>query len=426
MVRIVLDEWCGICTIFPGMKLSSHTRIPIRFGKTLLLVFGGIFLIHCTGENINSPAKTMQPFQVNENFILRTGEVYPVKGIVYVPGFPGYLPWEIEKSTHLPAPVKTRIRSDLEGIRETGANTVRLWGAPRYCYEAIRELGGLAILQTIWIDAMAPDFQNESLKRQTREYIRFVVDRIHSVFQEPPLIGYLVGNELEQSSILSTNRAHPEVSIFSGAYIKTDSSRTATECFLAEMAEYIISYSVEMYNYRPLVSYANDIRTFESLKTPFLDFQSQNAYSYAVPYYRPEQTPGSTSGTLYQGWIETLKTAQSNQPLLISETGLSVSPGSPHTGPPNYGYGGNTEAEQAAGILQNLQDIETAGYPIAGVIVHEFLDSWWKYGRDDSFIHEPGDPEEWFGLVSLHPDGDWFATWPRAAFYTVQSHWTVN
>lgn len=362
---------------------------------------------------------------MNANHILWHGEPLHVRGVVYVPGYPGFLPWEIEQKHNLPDKLTDRMQEDLRGIAEMGANTIRLWGAPAICYEILREHHELAILQTIWIDPNVPDFQDEACKSQVRAYIRTVVDRVHGVFRhDPPVLGYLLGNELSRESILSTDSAYPEIHSYTGNHIRMDSNRTASECFLAEMADYLIEYSVDTYQFRPLVSYANDIRTSEILQTPFLDFQSQNTYSYAVPYYRPEQTPGSATGTLFQGWLETVRALHPDHPLLVTETGLSVCPQAPHRGPPNYGYGGNTEREQASGILQNLTDIETAAQPIAGVIIHEYLDAWWKSGLADSYLHEPDDVEEWFGLVALQPQGDWYTTIPRTVYYALKSQWS--
>ena len=55
----------------------------------------------------------------------------------------------------------------------------------------------------------------------------------------------------------------------------------------------------------------------------------------------------------------------------------------------------------AAADLRALDDVATAGEPLAGVVVHEFLDAWWKFGYEDSFTQDPDDVEEWFGLVRL-------------------------
>jgi hypothetical protein len=170
------------------------------------------------------------------------------------------------------------------------------------------------------------------------------------------------------------------------------------------MADYIKTYDKIKSGKIPLVSYANDIRE-PNLNTGFLDFQSENAYSYAVPFYRPQTKPGSVSGTQFQGWIEEVKARVPSKPLLITETGLSVSPLVGHVGPPAYGYGGNTENEQADGILSNLQDIETSAFPTAGVCIHEYQDAWWKYEAEDSKTQDPADIEEWFGLVKIQDNG---------------------
>jgi hypothetical protein len=342
-------------------------------------------------------------FSTDRDYILKDGEPYPIRGVVYVPGYPGYVPWDIETAAALPEKLRKSIDRDIAQIAAMGANTIRLLGAPRYCYESIRQAGNLYILQTLWIDTEVSDLHDPQFKETTRGYIRSVIDRIHGVYTNhaPPVIAYLVGNELSASTIQATNAAHPELHGYAGSYITTGQNLNASEVFLAEMADYVKQYEHDRYGVTHLVSYSNDIREADLLDTPFLDFRSHNTYSYAVPYYRPGTAPGSVSGTLLQGWIEELKARFPDRPLLLTETGLSVSPNAPHVGPPDYGYGGNTEAEQAAGLLQNIADMETASSPIAGVIVHEFLDAWWKYSLEDSYSHDPNDVEEWFGLIRL-------------------------
>jgi len=363
-------------------------------------------------------------FTVDSDFIYKDGERFDLRGVVYVPGEPGYLPWEIEPMASLPADVIARIDADLAGIKALGANSVRLWGAPGYCYEAVRELGGLDILQTIWLDAEVVDFQDAAFKTQSKTYIRTVVDRVYDAYpnDDPPIVAFLVGNELSEASILSTNQAHPEITSFTGNYFLAENVN-ASEAFIAEMADYLRTYEWQTYGRTTLISYANDIRTVDLVDTPFLDFRSQNVYSYAVPYYRPETLPGSASGTLYQGWIEELKYMHPGVPLLVTETGLSVSPNAVHVGPPNYGYGGNTEAEQAAGILQNLADLQSASISVAGVTIHEYLDAWWKFGLEDSLSQDPDDIEEWFGMVRLVSYGAGYSTEPRPVYDAVRDLW---
>lgn len=417
--------------------MTPECKIP-----TIILI---IFLQGCGGANSENPTSaslttshqqqiSSEPpttpislgnqFSANVDYIFKDGERLDIKAMVYVVGEPGYLPWDIEVMPELPAVLQARIDADLTGIKAIGANTVRLWGAPAYGYQAIKALGGLDILQTIWLDGTVEDFQSNAFKDASKNYIKTVVDRIYSAYPDnnPPIVAFLVGNELSEASILSTNQAHPDITAFYGNhFFATDIN--ATEAFIAEMADYLRTYELETYNKASLISYANEIRTVHLIDTPFLDFRSQNVYSYAIPYYRPDTQLGSTSGTLYQGWIEELKFMHSSLPLLITETGLSVSPNAEQNGPPNYGYGGNSEADQKSGITQNLQDINSATINIAGVTIHEYTDAWWKFSLQDSYTQDPNDIEEWFGVVRIVEENGIYTTKPRPVYYEIQSIW---
>lgn len=416
-----------------NVKLSFLKIIPY---KQFLLFALLIFLMSSCSNSIENEntvddieiveESNGNSYSVDNNFILKNDIPLSIKGVVYVPGYPGYLPWEIEQSISLPNNLKESITNDITNIKALGANTIRFWGAPKHCYTALQNVGELNFIQTIWIDGSYPDFQDPDFKETTKTYIRNVIDRIYSVFtnNDPPLIAYLIGNELSELSIQSTDAAHLEITNFSGNYISTTTSVSATEAFIAEMADYVKSYEFEYYGNVSLVSYANEIRTSDIIDTPFLDFRCHNAYSYAVPYYRPNTLVGSNSGTLFQGWVEEIKLKYPNMPLLITETGLSVSPNANHIGPPNYGYGGNTTSEQETGLLQNISDINTTALPIAGLCIHEYLDAWWKFGLEDSFSQDPNDIEEWFGIVRLTPSGNWYNTETRDSYLAIKEIWT--
>ncbi len=401
----------------------------IKIQDYILLIF---ILISCSqDDDFNAPINNnpndsiITGFGTNEHYILKDGEILDIKGVVYVPGYPGYLPWEIEQNTSLPPNLKASIDNDIANIKAMGANTIRFWGAPKYCYTALKNIGGLNFLQTIWIDGEYPDFQDPSFKSITKSYIRSIIDRVYSVYnnEKPPLIAFLIGNELSKNSILATDALHPEINEYKGEYISTSNNISASKAFIAEMADYVKSYEFETYGNSSLISYSNDIRTSDYFDTPFLDFRCHNAYSYAVPYYKPSTSPGTNSGTLFQGWVEEIKSEYPNMPLLITETGLSISPNAAHIGPPNYGYGGNTEVEQSTGLLQNISDIQTAALPIAGLCIHEYLDAWWKFGLEDSYSQDPDDIEEWFGMVSLKQSGDWYDSEFRTSYQSIKARW---
>lgn len=396
-----------------------------------LIIFSFLVFGSCTKENAGR--KALQPiapvvehYTVNNHFILKNDVPFVVKGVVYVPGYPGTLPWETEVNTNLPLPFSNSIYQDLINIKAMGANTIRLWGAPKNCYESIKAIGGLAILQTIWINGDQVDFQDSAFKVNTKTYIRTVIDRIYSVYplKNPPIIAYLIGNELSTSSINSTNLAHPTINSYQGVNIYTNRNINATEAFIAEMADYVKEYEFTSYGRKSLVSYSNDIRTADKIDTDFLDFRCHNVYSYAVPEYRPLTQPGSGSGSLFQGWMEELKGRYPSMPLLITEMGLSVSPQANHIGAPNYGYGGNTEQEQAEGLVKNWQDLRSCNWPIAGACVHEYLDSWWKFGLQDSYTQDPYDVEEWFGLTKIISSDGWYITTFRPSYWSLKQIWS--
>jgi hypothetical protein len=95
-----------------------------------------IALISCKKDNDNPinndtndtiPAEVL--FSVNEHYILKNDIPFQVRGVVYVPGYPGHMPWDTEVSVNLPAQLNTSIAFDLYNIQEMGANTVRFWGS---------------------------------------------------------------------------------------------------------------------------------------------------------------------------------------------------------------------------------------------------------------------------------------------------------
>jgi hypothetical protein len=403
---------------------SMNNTGPI-FNFALLAPLACMLLLFASCDTLNEKTRTNNSFSVDNHFVLQNGTPLEIRSVVYVPGYPGYLPWEIEQSLSLGDELEESIGQDIANIKALGANTIRFWGAPAYCYRALKSAGGLYFIQTIWIDGEAPDLQSSLFKEMTKSYIRSVIDRIYSVYtdNDPPLLLYLLGNELSETSILATDAAHPEINSYQGEQISTTSNISASEAFLAEMADYLKSYEDENYGNIPLVSYANFIYTADIIDTPFLDLRSHNVYPYDIPYRRPGTIVGSATGTLCQGWVEELKLRYPNIPLLISETGLSVSPNAVHAGPPHYGYGGNSEAEQAAGLLERITDINSAILPIAGLCFHEYLDAWWKFGQQDSHSQDPDDVEEWFGLTRFIEADEWYETEYRPSYAAIRQVW---
>jgi hypothetical protein len=125
------------------------------------------------------------------------------------------------------------------------------------------------------------------------------------------------------------------------------------------------------------------------------DFAAYNAY-----IYNPVTISASHG---YAGYLSFLKNNRSaNMPMIISEFGLSVSPGAPN---PDYGYGGNTPEQQVSGNLLMYRELIDAGSQ--GGCVFQYHDGWWKGGNEN--VHDPV-AEEWFGLIEFSGLSDPYGT----------------
>ncbi len=371
----------------------------------LLIVFVSLYILIDLSQLVNcSEVKNTNMFTVNKNYFYYDGKKFLVKGINYNPEYPGEFPWDISNLNPLPEKTKKRIQQDIKDIKSLNANTIRIWENPGVIYEYAKK-EGLFIFQTIWIDGAIKDYHSPAFKLSQKKYIRFMVDRVHNVNgadYSDIIIAYPVGNELSEESIMTTDTKHPEINHYNGKYTSAPYPSTPTECFIAEMSDYLKDYEQEKYGKTHLVTYINHVVTDSILKCGFLDFLAFNGFSNSVPEFS-KNPPGSKTGTDYQGWLEKLKSWHPNKPVLITEFGLSTAPDLPKCGPPNYGYGGNTEDDQADGIAQMWQDISTCRDSLAGGIVFEFNDGWWMVSADvtDKNMHDEDDGEEWFGIISI-------------------------
>lgn len=99
-----------------------------------LIIWLSLGILSCKKQSTkNEESKNVQiKFTTNQHYILKNNVPLNIKGVVYVPGYPGFLPWDIEKSQNLTENLKTSIYKDLKNIKSLGANTIRFWGAPKY------------------------------------------------------------------------------------------------------------------------------------------------------------------------------------------------------------------------------------------------------------------------------------------------------
>lgn len=281
------------------------------------------------------------------------GERFYVKGVGWDPARPGEMPWERVFR-------EDEVRDDFDRIRAGGFNTVRTWAAMRPEELALAAKADLKVVQGIWVepdgDFADPAFREETLRRVARE--------VKESRWSPAIIAYLVINEPRATAVAAAGL-------------------DATRSFLREVAA-----TVRALDPSAPIGYAS-WPGMEGLDDELFDFTAFNLYPH-----RPVVVMDELG---LPGYVKLLRERVARgRPLLVSEFGLSVSPQS--TVP---GRGGASIEEQANGLCALAEAHRLGG--AAGSVVFQWSDGWWKNadGPDDAITHDPGDPEEWFGLVEF-------------------------
>ncbi|MFH2032150.1 MAG: T9SS type A sorting domain-containing protein [Bacteroidota bacterium] len=297
-----------------------------------------------------------QDLEIIDDWYYISGKKFFVKGIGYETHTrPGQVPWIYEFDADL-------ITYDLDRIKNAGYNTIRTWGALSDEELQLVEFSGLKILFGIWIDPHG-DFGNEEFKNSALNHVKNVLNYSNKYNS---IIGYIIMNEPQVNHIYDAG---------------------AQELF--DLWQSIINYIHEKHPGIP-VSFSNTM-IGDYIGMDIFDFAAYNAY-----IYNPV-TISKSNG--YAGFLSYLKTKRSSRmPFIISEFGLSVSPGSSGT---EYGYGSNTLEQQKTGDLLMYRGLIDAG--AQGGCIFQYHDGWWKGGNE--FVHDPV-AEEWFGLIEFSGQSD--------------------
>lgn len=301
------------------------------------------------------------------------GEPFLVKGIGYSPYRPGEVPWKHRVDLAL-------MERDFKRIQEAGFNTIRTWSPLPPDAVALADRYGLMVLQGIWVehngDYGSSVFRDAMLQTVSKEAER--------AKQERNVLGILVGNELQPEQVYHTGI--PE-----------------TEALLKRAWE-----TVKARDTHRLVSYAN----WPSLS--FLDASIWDMVCFNLYPYEPSSISHTFGVSSYVKHLR--RTVARGKPLVVTETGLSVSP----TPSAKRGYGGLTPATQRTELLALWDGVFQAG--AQGGVIFEWNDEWWKGdGTPDAESHDAADPEEWFGLMEFTSPEQVDGT-PRPAYEALKTY----
>ena len=414
-----------------------------------------IGLLLCLGLGAAPFLEAQSPFgriSTSHDSILVDGSPIFLKGVCYSPSIGGDGPGEFNN---------VNFRDDLLEIRDVlHANAVRVYDAmPEQFYREARD-AGLWVIQGIFIPdseaagAVAPRWlKTDAFVAAQKQHITDVVRRVNESGAEDAILAYVIGSGLSSDAIRRTiesedNQGAPR---FAGTRYAVPQStpippaNSYPECgppalpafpdphpfqsFIAELAEHLAEVDERNGIARHLTGYANVPRTSSFLgardrpapvfdlpvTTGFLDVIFENVFSYDQPY------------TLYRGYssyIERLKTAHPDKPVVLLETGYSTSPTglppwqplcglrSPTPQPLHFQFGGVSEADQARGLEARWVDTITSRRPLAGFFVFEFYDEWWLGGNP---AVQDDQPLEHFGLKRVVRNGNTVTSQPKPA-----------
>ena len=330
----------------------------------------------------------------------------------------GYSPFLIgESPLHGDSPADDgRYALHLPMMRQMGVNYLHLF--PRRMpagFFAALDRENFVYGQDIWLSLYESDYLEPGYQERQMAIIKEVIDHNYRVGRPERLVLFSIGDELRPASVTATNRAHPEVTAFTGKHVVVR-HRNPSEVAMAMLIDRAIDYELNRYGQRHLYCHTSfshigpisdrpdlEVAAEDAMLPDMGDLICLNLYTYANAVR--SSGPGRRTGTSYQGYLEQLAW-ESHKPVLIGQVGFSTSPTEPNPKVP--GFGGHKAEEVARHFVQIWWDLHTAQGKehFCGLAFFEWQDEWWKSGEtwDDPAHHAPEDPEEWFGIFELGPD----------------------
>ncbi|MBQ8589595.1 MAG: hypothetical protein IJ486_03985 [Firmicutes bacterium] len=388
-------------------------------------------------------------------------ELFEIRGVDMGAGIPG------EYATDFGIDKETYLRW-FEQIQAMGANTVRVYTIHHEdFYEAVYEYNvnnpdPLYFIHGLWVDDYVQNshrdaYDDEFLQRFLDDS-RILVDVIHGnrsieagrgygsgTYQcdiSPWVIGYILGVEWEDVTVVYTDNMKPQMNSYQGTYLQTTEEASAFEAMLARVGDNIIDYESTRYKEQRLVAFSNwpttdpfkypEIVSKVFLKCAEVDvehiiqteeFQSGCFASYHIypyyPYYlglldpedlMPWVKEGESVENTYRLYLRMINEHHSI-PVIISEFGVPSSRGMAQMEEYSYRSQGRlSEQEQGQAIVDCWTDIKAAG--CAGGAIFTWQDEWfkrtWNTMANVDLTRTPywsdyQTNEQYFGLLSFDP-----------------------
>ena len=400
-------------------------------------------------------------------------EPFYIKGINLGAALPGKFPSEFP-------PDSATYARWIEEMAGMNANVIRLYTIlPPEFYRALGAWNGTHAARALWVihgvwTELPPDddFNNAAWKRDFQEEMHRVVDLLHGAIEisiRPGhaggrydadvsrwVLAYIIGREWEPYAVKAFDEANPGLAPYRGRFLQA-ASAPASDRWMAELSDHMLSYEVDRYNaIRPIAytnwptldplvhpteatteeesawrvrhgkpgnlvkEYENDVIGLDatlirpSARNPAGWFASYHAYPYYPDfllldpgYSRARSSEGRSN---YFGYLRDLIRHHGNIPVVIAEYGVPSSRGLAHYQPQGWHHGGHDERDMARIDARLTREIRESG--AAGGILFAWIDEWFKKNwvvvdleiplENTRQWHNVMDAEQNYGVVGMY------------------------
>lgn len=458
--------------------MKKITKIIFYILLIAALIYSGLLLFRFFNKSVDTPKARVPSVAVIDNTSMtsRTEEKYfevynngvwdkiIINGTNIGSSTPGR--W----FTEFPAD-RALYFSWLRDIGEMNLNTIRLYTLfdPAF-YQVLKEYNEnpnnptIKVIQEIWPDDFVPgcNFHNSTYKTNYKREVERVIDALHGNLQEPGrafraygnysadvspyILGILIGREFEPEEVESTNSKNPDITSFSGNYVRIDQG-TPTEVWLAELCDFTQGYSQMAYNWQYPVGFVS-WPTLDPLSHPTeqepKDISAIPAYNdreeiHPDRFYKGSDNIAGFFGAYhiypnypdfmnnepafanesddqgsfrYLGYLKDFIEIHPPYPAIVAEFGISTSLNTAHINPDGFHHGGISEDDQGPKIIRMVDGIIDMGY--GGSIIFSWADEWAKKTWNTEPYMSPWerhvlwknamDPEQNYGILSVEPN----------------------
>ncbi|WP_054692574.1 hypothetical protein [Desulfosarcina cetonica] len=201
------------------MRIDAHTPAPTRF-----VVRDGVLVD-----------------------LRQAGQAVFFRGMGYSPYHPGETPLYGD-----PPGNDGRYARDLAIMQAMGVNYLHVFPQrmPANFFTALDETG-MAYGQDVWIWPYQGDLLDPAYQAKTLADIRMVIDHTYTTGRPDRLVLFSIGDELQASSVIQTDAAHPLVRDYHGKHL-TLTRRTPSEIAMAMLVDGAMDYELARYGRRHL------------------------------------------------------------------------------------------------------------------------------------------------------------------------------